>query len=218
MIPERFIRVWLGPKAIPPRFEEWWGEFKRLHRGWEFVTLREGDVELSSDLLGVYRDTSSWAGKSDVLRWAALHQLGGVYVDTDVMPIKSFEPLRTAQPFIGASQRGLLETSIVGSPPGHEAVKALVDALPEWYWDHFNQPPNYATGPHFVDAVWRDRSDVTIVSPATFDFASELRRTPGARQVSNWMISALTSGAYAAHYCAGSWRGTKQSTKSRRRY
>jgi len=30
-IPKRFIRIWIGNKPMPNKFQEWWNDFKKIH-------------------------------------------------------------------------------------------------------------------------------------------------------------------------------------------
>ena len=92
MIPRRFIRIYLD-EPVPEEFETYWKGFQTLHPDWEFVTLAD-----SSDLgwmrcRDVFDQCTTHAGRSDVLRYAALWEFGGIYVDTDVECLRSFEPL-----------------------------------------------------------------------------------------------------------------------------
>lgn len=93
-IPKRFFRVWLGPNEIPVLFEGWWAAFKAMHPGYEFQTIGDDAANrlLYPELDGVYRDCKTYAGRADVIRYCVIARLGGVYIDTDVMPLRPFDP------------------------------------------------------------------------------------------------------------------------------
>jgi|SRR3989304_6100302 len=166
MIPKRFIRVWIGPDEIPELFEKWWNEFKQIHEGWDFVTIRSPkDLDISEELKPVILDVienGNCAALSDVLRLLAVYQIGGVYIDTDNMPLKSFEPLvKENQPFLGKRSQVSFESAVIGSPKGHEAIKAVLDALPKYYWENEGKAASVRTGPAFISKFLFGRKDVT---------------------------------------------------------
>ena len=172
MIPKRFIRVWIGgTKPIPELFEQWWDEFKAIHPDYEFLTLRSWDeLELTDTMKYIIDNVSSYAGQSDVARILALQQYGGIYVDTDVKPIKSFDSLIESddRPFLGKRSKVSFESAIMGSPKGHPAFDELVEKLPEWFELHRDRSASVQTGPAFVSSVLFGRDDIRHLPEKTF--------------------------------------------------
>lgn len=168
MIPRRFMRVWLGPNPIPEMFEQWWAELGALHPGWELVTLREPAAKalLDFNLRMVYDDCPHRSNQSDVLRYAALEQIGGIYLDVDVMPLRSFEPLLGDRSFAPMRSSKSLSNAIIGSPAGSPAARALVADLPRWYWAQEKSKP-FIGPPHF-NSVWNERDDVRRIARTVF--------------------------------------------------
>jgi mannosyltransferase OCH1-like enzyme len=152
------------------------------------------------------------AGRSDVLRYEILARHGGVYVDTDIQPLRGFDALLSPGGcFIGWQDTGrvkawtygevdrLLCPSVIGSEPGHPAMQALLDALPEWVKRHPDTTPDLQTGPVFVTKTWEGRSDVRRLPCHTF-YPVQAGRTPHPR--------ARYPGrqTYAVHHWAASWQ------------
>lgn len=82
--------------AFPMDVQEHIDEWQRLHPDWMVVTwdnlsLRQEFPELAS-LVQPIR-TMSWI--SNLLRYHVLERYGGVYLDVDIVPIRSLEPLRS---------------------------------------------------------------------------------------------------------------------------
>jgi mannosyltransferase OCH1-like enzyme len=115
-----------------------------------------------------FDQAKTWAGKSDVLRYELLATFGGLYVDTDVEPLRPFDELLNGEAFIGWEDRNLLCPTVMGSPAGHPAMLALLEALPAWFRTYRGAPPNRQTGPYFVTRHLRGRSDVRLLPPETF--------------------------------------------------
>jgi mannosyltransferase OCH1-like enzyme len=162
-IPKRFIRIWLGEKQMPSMFEKWWDEFKVIHPDYEFVTITNNtDIELPSEIKRIYNDGLTYAGQSDILRIVALYLLGGIYVDTDMMPLKSFDDLieNDSRAFIGLRSKKSFESAVIGGCKGDKVFKDVLDALPEWYEKHKDKSCSVRTGPAFVSSVMFGRDDV----------------------------------------------------------
>jgi hypothetical protein len=93
-----------------------------------------------SALVDTYRELRTPAAKSNVLRVALLHEHGGVYLDTDTITLRSFEPLAArAGVFVGEERLVfpvMSRTSAVLSSPValvRTAARDFMRRLPEGY-------------------------------------------------------------------------------------
>jgi hypothetical protein len=169
-ISKRFIRTWQGDAPIPPMFEEWWQMFHDIHPGYEFMTITDYDhLQIPPDIKDIMQYITTYSGISDVIRAVALYQYGGIYVDTDVMPLKTFEPLTELdKPFAAKRSSKSFEVAVMGSPPQHPAMKAVLDALPN-HWKKYHDKSNaVSTGPAFFSSVLFGRPDVVHLPTSTF--------------------------------------------------
>lgn len=139
-----------------------------LHPGWVFTTWRKPGALGWMRCKDEFDRAETLAGKSDVARYEILEAYGGIYLDTDVEPLRRFDDLLGPTPFIGWEDSRLLCPTVMGSPAHHPAIEQLLDQLPRWVARHQGKPPNQATGPHFVTAAWRRRTDVRRLPPAAF--------------------------------------------------
>lgn len=167
MIPRVVHRIWLD-EPVPDRFEAYWQRFKELNPGWAFETWqRSEDLEWL-----VNRDVFDWqtthAGRSDVLRYEIIARFGGIYVDTDVEPLRSFEPLIRPEPFAGWENERQLCPTVIGSPAGHPAAVDLVQNLRHYAVKRRRRPPNVQTGPWYLTRRWSKRDDVLLYAPVRF--------------------------------------------------
>lgn len=170
-IPKQFIRIWLGPKPIPDLFEKWWEEFKVMHPHWKFITLRDKECSdlVPVELKDIYANSSCYAAQSDIARILAVYVMGGVYLDTDMMPLKPMDPLlEDPLPFCGKRSSKSFATGVFGSPAYHPSFKALIDALPEWYRKHEGRAASVQTGPAFFSSVMFGRPDVRHLAEKVF--------------------------------------------------
>lgn len=175
MIPKTFHRVWLD-EEVPPRYEEYWQELQRFHPRWRFRSW-ERSSELrwlqNQELFDSFPpgEQQSYAFRSDIARYEILLRFGGVYVDTDVEPLRSFDPLIGPLPFIAWCSDEELDPAVIASPPGHPAMRHLVDdleAVAKWRARGRAVSPPGSTGPRYVTSRWRQRDDVRRLPPITF--------------------------------------------------
>ena len=169
-IPKRFIRIWLGPKPIPALFDKWWGELQEMHPDFELMTIRDGhDIEIPDYLKDVYSDVNTWSSRVDILSLVALYEYGGLYLDTDMMPLKPMDRLfDSTQPFMGQRSGKAFEAAVIGSPKGHYAITELLKELPEYYWARQGRAASVTTGPAFMSTFWFGREDITHYPKETF--------------------------------------------------
>ncbi len=102
MIPKIIHYIWLGGNPIPPAIQACIDSWKQKMPDfklmlWDDEAIREIDMLFVKEALSVKK----WAFASDVIRLWALAKYGGIYVDTDVKVLRSFEPLLTEHAFIG---------------------------------------------------------------------------------------------------------------------
>lgn len=83
---------------------------------------------------------------SDYARLYALFQEGGIYLDTDVQVLRSFDPLLEAPAFMGFEEPKFLSTAVIGSEPGAPWLAVAMDyykrkPFVRWY-GKLNMKPN----------------------------------------------------------------------------
>jgi inositol phosphorylceramide mannosyltransferase catalytic subunit len=167
VIPKVIHRIWLGPKPIPEESEGYWQRFSELHPGWELRTWTDNDYSWLANQ-ELFESARTWTSRSDVLRFELLARYGGVYVDVDIEPLRSLEPLLGHGAFAGWEDDQAICGAVMGAEPAHPAVGALVDALPAWTVGRPNADPSTWAGPRFLTAQWRGREDVMLLRPEAF--------------------------------------------------
>lgn len=90
MVPKIFHRIWVGNNLMPEKHQQWWLAWQRLHPDFTFMTWSEEDFRADEAfhlLHDKVKQISIYAMKADIMRLAILHKYGGIYIDTDMMPI-----------------------------------------------------------------------------------------------------------------------------------
>ena len=194
MIPRRLIRT--VPAEVDDEAERFWARFGELHPGWELVTFRDPIDPEAFPLTSPHWDRChSGAQRAGLVRLEALLHLGGVYVDADVEPYRSFEPLLGVEAFAAWEDDKIVPDAVLGARAGHpflrEAIDLAIDRLDQGAW---------SSGPGVTADLLPGRADVLLLPPGAFYpyhySQRDLRHADHARQ-QPW--------AFAAHHWTMSW-------------
>lgn len=117
MIPKTIHYCWFGGKPMLKSAEKYLRTWKRYFPDWEIQRWDENnfDVNIIPYTQAAYR-ACKYAFVSDYVRYKALYDHGGVYFDTDVEVIKSFDDIIASGPFLGIEKSS--ETENVYVNPG----------------------------------------------------------------------------------------------------
>lgn len=136
MIPPILHYIWFGNKPLTPLAEQCLASWQEQMPDWTIMHWDESNFDIAAAPLYVRQayDARKFAFVSDYVRLWALEQYGGVYVDTDVKVLKSYEPLLNDTAFIGfeESKAHLPGTCVMGCEPHCQWVKdmlALYDGI-----------------------------------------------------------------------------------------
>ncbi|MCO6183167.1 glycosyltransferase [Leuconostoc fallax] len=97
MIPKKIYYAWFGGNELPEDVKINIASWKKYNPDYEIIQINEStldlfnyqDYQFSKD---AYKE-KKWAFVSDVARLSAVYHNGGIYLDTDVKVLKSFDDL-----------------------------------------------------------------------------------------------------------------------------
>jgi inositol phosphorylceramide mannosyltransferase catalytic subunit len=199
VIPRVIHHVWPGADPFRPELHRFRESFFRHHPDWTFRFWRTEADGFSPEVGALLEDPRyTVVVKSDVLRFELLRLYGGIYVDTDVECLRSFEPLLGDAFFCGRESESLACPSVLGAVPGHplsallvrEALQRIAHAGVELA----NRAPNEVSGPCLLTELVAGRDDVRVHPPGHF------------YPIGWWETARLgesAPGAFAKHW----WRG-----------
>ena len=130
MIPKILHYIWFGNNPLTPLAEECLASWKTTMPDWTIMRWDESNFDIASAPLYVRQayEARKFAFVSDYVRLWALEQCGGVYVDTDVKVLKSYDPLLNDTAFIGLeeSKVHLPGTCVMGCEPHCQWVRDML--------------------------------------------------------------------------------------------
>lgn len=127
MIPKTLHWCWYGGGEKSASVRRCMNSWRRLGEGWENRLWSEESCDLTvNEYVRGAAQAGRWALVSDYFRLTALERFGGVYFDTDVVCYRPFDDLLPLPGFLGYMYDSLIGTAVMGFPPHHPLVQALL--------------------------------------------------------------------------------------------
>lgn len=124
MIPKKIHYCWFGGNSLPDELKTYIDTWKKYCPDYEIIEWNETNFDVNK-----YRyskeayQNKKWAFVSDVARLDIIYNYGGIYLDTDVEIVKSFDPLLSLKGFIGGEDKYDLNTGAgFGAEKNHPIV------------------------------------------------------------------------------------------------
>lgn len=128
MIPKIIHYCWFGNKELPDDAVRCINSWKRVLFDYEFKLWNQDNFDLN--LYPYTReayDNKKYAFVTDVVRLYALYHEGGIYMDTDVEVLKSYDPFLHHVAFSGFETNKTFPTGTMAAEKGSVWAKELLD-------------------------------------------------------------------------------------------
>lgn len=129
MIPKKIHFCWLSGEEFPPLIENCIETWHKVLPDYEIILwdTKRFDINSVKWVKQAYEE-KKYAFAADYIRVYALFTEGGIYLDSDVEMLKSFDPLLRYKSFLGfeASTNGV-EAAIMGAEQGTEWCKKAME-------------------------------------------------------------------------------------------
>lgn len=128
-IPKVIHYFWLGKKEIPERLRNYMESWKRCCPDYQITRWDESNYNVNKiPYISDAYENRAWGFVSDYARLDILYEYGGIYLDTDVEVLRSFDPLLNDEAFFGMGGNDQVNTgSGFGAIPKHPFIKRLRD-------------------------------------------------------------------------------------------
>lgn len=203
MITKKIHYIWLGGNAKSNLsnicINSW---YEKLY-DYEIIEWNESNLDLDkianeNRFFAECRKRKLWAYMADYLRLLVLYEHGGIYMDTDVQVLKSFNSLLDNHFFIGFETGNYIGTGVIASEPKNPIIKKTLDFYNELIWN-----TELYTIPTIITKVLEtEKMNGTSIYPmeyfAPYDYTSSFER------------SVITDNTFAIHWFVGSWADKKE--------
>jgi len=128
MIPKIIHLCWLSGDPYPPKIAKCISSWKKHLFGYEIMLWDTNRFDLNSSIwVRQAFEKKKYAFAADYIRFYALYHFGGIYLDSDVEVLKSFDDLLDLPYFIGAEKAQTPEAAIIGAEKGCDWIKQCLD-------------------------------------------------------------------------------------------
>lgn len=125
MIPKVIHYCWISGDPFPEKIQRCYDSWKKVLPDYEIVVWDYKKAHaIGSKWVDQAIKTKKYAFVADYIRFYALYNYGGIYLDSDVEVLKSFDELLSLKYFIGKEKdsRGGIEAAIIGAEKGLQWV------------------------------------------------------------------------------------------------
>ncbi|WBW98951.1 glycosyltransferase family 32 protein [Oceanirhabdus sp. W0125-5] len=127
-IPRIIHYCWFGQKEKPSLVKKCIASWKKNLKGYTFIEWNEDNFDINSvKYVKEAYEAKKYAFVSDYVRLYAIKKFGGIYLDTDVEVLKSFDQFLVHDSFWGFEDQKYIATSIIAAVKGHSLIKEFLD-------------------------------------------------------------------------------------------
>ena len=158
-IPKIIHYCWIGdaqkPKSVEYCIESW----KKYCPDYEIIEWNENNYDFTKNqYMKEAYEAKKWGFVPDYARLDIIYNHGGIYLDTDVELVKSFDDLLEQEAFIGFENTGTEELYVncgqgFGAKPRNEIIKKMIDFYDGMHFCDKNGELNMLPSPHYTTKV-----------------------------------------------------------------
>lgn len=131
MIPKIIHYCWISENTndeLPENVQECINTWKKCLPDYEIKRWNQYNFDIGNSVYAKQAlACKKYAFVSDYIRLAVLYKYGGIYLDTDVKVLKSFNKLLNNKAFVGFESKRMVATCIIGAEKKHKVIKSLLD-------------------------------------------------------------------------------------------
>lgn len=217
-IPKKIHYCWFGHGKMPELAISCINSWKRFLPDYELILWNEDntDINVNQYVSEAYK-AKKFAFVTDYVRLYALYYHGGIYMDTDVEVLKSFDRFLEHQAFTGCESENMCGTGVIGSEKKHPWIKELLN-----YYDNskfvlpfgrINTTPN----PQIITKItvekygWVQQNKYQVLECGLHIYPSDVFCAK------DWLTGKLTvtDNTHAIHHFLGSWINEKDRKRLR---
>ena len=223
MIPKIIHYCWFGGKKLPNDVMHYIDCWRRYCPDYQIIEWNEEnfDIKRCSYVKEAY-EAKKWAFVADYVRLYVLYNYGGIYMDTDVEVVKSFDDLLDCQAFMCFENEKFVSIGTLGAIKGSGLVKELLESydIRRFYLEDGSY--DVTTNLHVVTSILSEKYNLKLngkqqvlkekicIFPMEYFIAKS--------QPLGWIQA--DENTYAIHHYSGSWvdENTKNIERKRRKY
>lgn len=130
LIPKKIHYCWFGKNPLPELAIKCIESWKKYLPDYQIIEWNESNYDVHKNpYISQAYDAKKYAFVSDYARFDILYEHGGLYFDTDVEVIKSFDDIVQKGPFVGIETPGKINAGLcLGTIPKTSIYKEILDS------------------------------------------------------------------------------------------
>lgn len=223
MIPRIIHYCWFGGAPKPESVQKCINSWKKFCPDYEIREWTEADFDVGQNrYCRQAYEAKAWGFVPDYIRLWIIYHYGGIYLDTDVQVLKSYDPLLTHQAFVGFEKDTNHYVNLgqgFGAEAGNRFVRdnmRMYDALEFTLSDGtYNKTPSpvYTTSVLEQHGLARDKNQIQILDCVTVyptDYLCPKSFSTG--------IVERTKNTYSIHHFDASWYSDEMQQNKKKRW
>ena len=201
MIPKKIHYCWFGgkhPPLVTLCIETW----KKHLPDYEIKLWNEKNIPDNIPYVNKMLQEKKYAFASDYIRYYALYQEGGIYLDTDMEVIKSFDYLLNQDCFLGYEKKGLVNAAsgVVGGVSNFHFFRLVMDAIV----NNYEKTQQEETIPRIVTSLIK-KENIENIKIYDIEYFYPYNPYDFSRNVPILMYKDITENTYAIHHWNADW-------------
>lgn len=149
MIPKIIHYCWFGKKEKSDNIKKCIASWKEKCPDYYFIEWNEDNFDIAAfDYCIEAYTEKKYAFVSDVARAKALYEMGGIYLDTDVTVLQSFDGILNNSVVLGFEEGNYIATSFMASAPNQKLFRDFVGHYEDMHF--INEDGSYNAGTNVV--------------------------------------------------------------------
>lgn len=205
-IPKIIHYCWFGPKEFTDLEKNCIQTWKEKLPDYEIMFWNEDtfDVDSVPYTKQAYKH-ERYAFVSDYARLNALYNYGGIYLDTDIEILKSFDKFIEDKMFIGFENRTMVAVGVLGAEKGEPFIKELLDFYHKYPFEDEKGNIDITTIVQKLTPLLEKRGLTTPNSEQMVDYIHVYDRDVFYPKKMKDGTFRVTDESYTIHRYAGSW-------------
>ncbi|MGL6207585.1 MAG: glycosyltransferase family 32 protein [Lactobacillus panisapium] len=127
MIPKIIHYVWVGGNPKPKNIQRCMKTWQKHLQDYQIIEWNEDNFDIHENkyVEQAYK-AKKWAFVSDYIRAKAVYEMGGIYLDTDVLVLDNLESLLNNRAFVGFENQANPFTAVFGAEKHHPLLKDML--------------------------------------------------------------------------------------------
>ena len=127
MIPKIIHYVWVGGNPKPKNIKRCMKMWQKHLQDYQIIEWNEDNFDIHENkyVEQAYK-AKKWAFVSDYIRAKAVYEMGGIYLDTDVLVLDNLESLLNNRAFVGFENPANPFTAVFGAEKHHPLLKDML--------------------------------------------------------------------------------------------